>query len=141
MSPEDELIDRRLLIPPEAVGPNITKLRAWVKERMAQGMADMSGGTWGTDLLTLSHDERARIFMAIVWASERYSYRVPSILIDGGPIRKSYNVATGRKRRYVVWGAVLPYLVNEITAQAVSMRKRLDRWRGITNPYMRTTKP
>lgn len=136
MSVTDKLILKRLAIPPEANGPHIDALRQWVEKRQRErGMIDMSGGTWATNAQTLSHDERARAFMAFVWESERYAYRLPAILLDGGPVRKKYNVVTGRTRYYVVWRAVLPYVRYNIDKLAVSLCKACDRLLRRTNPY------
>jgi hypothetical protein len=128
---------RRMGYPATETGPYVTELRAWVNQKCAEGMQNISGGTWAPGAAGLSYEERARQTLAFMWSANLYAYSVKSL--DGPPWRYVTDVQTMRRRLVIHWGRAPAWLSDVLRASAIRLRRLWDRKvRRVENPYLAT---
>lgn len=129
-SPEQIMLN--MGFPEDANGPYVTALRALIREQVADGMMNRSGGTWASDEIWSDHEERARCFLEIDWdIKQGHSCRVE--LLDSAPIRWAYNIKTRRRVLRVRPKLILPWLRDR--GRWVGMQWRIWRTRNEVNPW------
>lgn len=129
-SPEQIML--RMGFPEDASGPYVTALRALIREQVADGMTDRSGGSWATDEMWSDHEGRARCFLEIDWDIKHgHSHRVE--LLDTAPIMWRFNTRTMRRHLEFRPSLILPWLRDHY--RRLAMHWHTWRTRNEVNPW------
>jgi hypothetical protein len=121
--------------PPDATGPWVTELRAHIRDQVAAGMVNRSGGTWNTEEnpdIWNQHELRARCLLEVDWSiGLGHSHRVE--LLDTAPIMRSYDLRTMRRRIEFRPQLIWPWIADRLRSLACDYRIWRDR--NVKNPY------
>jgi hypothetical protein len=131
------IMEHRMGFPPSETGPFVTALRAKVREQVAEGLTNRSGGTWATDEIWHQHEERARCILEMEWSIDRGHYHQTEVF-DCYPINRRFNTRTMRWHYEFRPDRIMPWVRDQIRLVGYHWRKWRDR--KLVNPYSKTSR-